>query len=496
MKETRESEMDCQVAQELLVDLLYGELAPDVRKDLEAHLDKCPECSSEYEQMAGVLKLVRANPLDDLSTEPPAELSERILHAAQVAARQRSQRQKPMPWWKWWIMNPALSGAVVLLLVVTVGLITLSPDHEPTKKSSSVQAISTESLPAKDYTEELDRRTPKALPEKKAPDVVSSIEHKALVQDESGKAGIGQVSSDDRGIFGLKTAAKKKRKSQPRGLKTRQQAQLANKTAGIKSQKAKTSIGGGGGNTGAMGRSEYGFAQKEHIFPKRKAPGPKTLAKRSRRTSTPSSDAPAYHEKTTKPLDDLKTADKAKPTEVQKPSTSTMGKLEYRSEQAPAAGGLLKKPAVREKPMSQAGASKSGEHDMDMAGSSPAGVPVAASSEPLEEKPAAERAGRDKEDESRSIQEHEDQSSSASSLYLAAKDLFRSGYCKAAIKAIDRALRKYPRHRMAPDALFDKASCLVKLGEFSKAIKTYQRIENNYPARAKEARRQIERIAP
>lgn len=77
-----------------------------------------------------------------------------------------------------------------------------------------------------------------------------------------------------------------------------------------------------------------------------------------------------------------------------------------------------------------------------------------------------------------------------------AKALFLAGQCDQAIRAAAEAIRRAPRHGQAADALFDQASCQVKLGRFDAAARTYRRIEREHPGRAGAAQRELDRIQP
>ena len=80
------------------------------------------------------------------------------------------------------------------------------------------------------------------------------------------------------------------------------------------------------------------------------------------------------------------------------------------------------------------------------------------------------------------------------SRYRLGKALFLSGQCLQAIEAIRRAVKDSPGHGMAVPALFDQASCHIKLNQFKQARSIYRNIERNYPAHREEARRSLDRI--
>jgi len=72
--------------------------------------------------------------------------------------------------------------------------------------------------------------------------------------------------------------------------------------------------------------------------------------------------------------------------------------------------------------------------------------------------------------------------------------MFLMGSCAEAIRAVEKATSASPRHAMAAPALLDEASCQVRLGRFTQARATYERIITDYPTYAIEARRGLERI--
>ncbi|HOX43880.1 MAG TPA: tetratricopeptide repeat protein [Myxococcota bacterium] len=130
--------MDCKLADESLVDLLYEELSPDRRQALEAHLEGCARCAGELARLRGVLRVVRDVPLD----EPAPQVSERILRLARAArdsgergaaARAASEAGAAAPLgrlWRWsW--SPALVAVMLGLVVVAVGLVAFQKLQQP-----------------------------------------------------------------------------------------------------------------------------------------------------------------------------------------------------------------------------------------------------------------------------------------------------------------------------------------------------------------------------
>ncbi len=74
-------------AQELLLDLVYGELEAERALEVERHAEACAECTRERAQLAGARRMVA--PLAELE-EPPAGFDDRILAAARAEASLRA----------------------------------------------------------------------------------------------------------------------------------------------------------------------------------------------------------------------------------------------------------------------------------------------------------------------------------------------------------------------------------------------------------------------
>lgn len=77
-----------------------GQLPPEERAGLEAHLDGCPDCRAEAEALRGVAELMPlADParITTPAPRPPAQLRERIetvIGAEQASERQRRRRRR------------------------------------------------------------------------------------------------------------------------------------------------------------------------------------------------------------------------------------------------------------------------------------------------------------------------------------------------------------------------------------------------------------------
>src|SRR5690242_11014838 len=80
--------MDCEDFEAKVVDLLYGELSPEVRAEAASHAASCAECGKLSKELDEARKTAAALPA---RITPPRELDERVLLAARAAAGVRAQ---------------------------------------------------------------------------------------------------------------------------------------------------------------------------------------------------------------------------------------------------------------------------------------------------------------------------------------------------------------------------------------------------------------------
>jgi anti-sigma factor RsiW len=66
--------MNCEQIEELLSDLIDGELADGVRTGVEAHLASCADCQAAYKKLRRTVRFVRANAEPELSPGTPGGL--------------------------------------------------------------------------------------------------------------------------------------------------------------------------------------------------------------------------------------------------------------------------------------------------------------------------------------------------------------------------------------------------------------------------------------
>jgi hypothetical protein len=112
------SRMECTQIDDLLMDYLYQELAPEQAAEFRAHLDSCARCAREVQSFQGVREAVRELPV----LEPPKALTAQLLHHAAEA------KQPAFPWLQklWELLQPrrtfyAVAAAASLVVVLFVG---------------------------------------------------------------------------------------------------------------------------------------------------------------------------------------------------------------------------------------------------------------------------------------------------------------------------------------------------------------------------------------
>jgi anti-sigma factor RsiW len=66
--------MTCDQIEELLSDLLDGELADGVTAAIERHLATCERCSTEYKKLRRTVRFIRANAAPELRPGTPGGL--------------------------------------------------------------------------------------------------------------------------------------------------------------------------------------------------------------------------------------------------------------------------------------------------------------------------------------------------------------------------------------------------------------------------------------
>jgi hypothetical protein len=82
--------MNCQRAEDLFIEYLYGELEPHQAESVRAHLDRCEACAARLAELARVRKLATA-------AAPDPEPSRRVIN--RVIARAREEVERPRSLW-------------------------------------------------------------------------------------------------------------------------------------------------------------------------------------------------------------------------------------------------------------------------------------------------------------------------------------------------------------------------------------------------------------
>ncbi len=79
------------------------------------------------------------------------------------------------------------------------------------------------------------------------------------------------------------------------------------------------------------------------------------------------------------------------------------------------------------------------------------------------------------------IQKNFDKPWAATAYYQLGNHCYRVLKFQKALEIYERALRKFPKHRMAPLARFRRAVCLEKLKRYRQAIRAYEDFVDRYP---------------
>ncbi len=99
--------MTCEQALEAMSAALDGELSAEERKELDEHLNTCPECAALMEELSGQSLLLR-----QLDCDVPAGLDARILSALPEQPRPAAKKGKITHWRRW----STLAACLILAL--------------------------------------------------------------------------------------------------------------------------------------------------------------------------------------------------------------------------------------------------------------------------------------------------------------------------------------------------------------------------------------------
>ena len=158
-------------ARQLLLDLSYGELAPALRRQVEAHVSGCTECEAELEALASTRAAAR------LLREPgPPRGREELVEAARRAAARHSLAGR-----RSWARPAAWMAAAAVVLVVggvTMRLLDGGPPRggDPSPVVASAPAGRTEKAEAAPASPPARPEAPPAKPSAAPPGVLASRE--------------------------------------------------------------------------------------------------------------------------------------------------------------------------------------------------------------------------------------------------------------------------------------------------------------------------------
>jgi len=172
--------MKCEVCSELLEEYLDGELAPQNREQVDAHLLACVECSESFAALTAEQEIFARY---DREIEVPPFLWTR------VAAHTVSEHRAPKRRW----FAPSLTGAIaVLLIAIAIGLVYSWSRH---KAPNTVVATTPSATPSPDPA----RKSVQSAVEKPEQAVVSNKKSRPRVRPAINQSTVDQsdvLSSD------------------------------------------------------------------------------------------------------------------------------------------------------------------------------------------------------------------------------------------------------------------------------------------------------------
>ena len=128
----RTAKMSCEWVMLHLDAYLDGELNNKQSDAVKAHLDSCPDCAAQRNELRELLDLVAA--CDDL--EPDATLHESIMRSVREQPRTSAASTAARPWWR---IGGALAGVCLLLLLALLpgSLFKANAPQEPAQPDAS-----------------------------------------------------------------------------------------------------------------------------------------------------------------------------------------------------------------------------------------------------------------------------------------------------------------------------------------------------------------------
>ncbi len=110
MKQKETKRLICGLSIELLSAYLDDELDEKKRRRLEAHLQACPECKRELEELKAVDTILREEEVEEPSSDFLFNLNKRVMA--------RIERQKRMNIFYWfWVLVPTAAAAILIIFL-------------------------------------------------------------------------------------------------------------------------------------------------------------------------------------------------------------------------------------------------------------------------------------------------------------------------------------------------------------------------------------------
>jgi hypothetical protein len=145
---------ECQKCQGLVIEALYNELNPEEKSFFNAHLEACPRCAAEYEEMSAALRIMKKRERRD----PGQGFWDGYWEKLQARLERREAwRPGPLRGWKKlfrpfeaapkWAYQVAAALALVAIGVIA-GRILLSPPAPPVQQAQQGQSVSAPSQQA------------------------------------------------------------------------------------------------------------------------------------------------------------------------------------------------------------------------------------------------------------------------------------------------------------------------------------------------------------
>ena len=252
--------MTCEHANELLTELVCGELDAVQEAEVRAHAAGCATCGPELAKFGRVLRAAESIPLD----EPSPQVELRVMQAAREAVSRRAgaaqaiDSDSPVSAFRAWLdrlgswaMSPQVAMASVLLLVVGIGLYAL-----PLSQQTSAPAM----LP---LAEESDETAPPAASAAAAPAAQAPASPMAAAESDAPEEArrLGDEAAE-KATVGLDSQRSRMASEKPRATSSGALSRPAKKMDALGSGRAldTSAEGAAGGSAGlgaARGRSSY-----------------------------------------------------------------------------------------------------------------------------------------------------------------------------------------------------------------------------------------------